>query len=165
MHCFPLSDVSFRSGHQAGGTKETHINFDLLSVGILNGWVIALYPHILDELGCRGHQSVHVEEGTVRRREPVKQLLPTPPFLSTVSEVATGLFGVRGSTGSEDDDVVLPPRHNVSLVGRAAGGWWTANLCDITNYQLCFQGDEFFYNGQTGVEFMRCPAHNSRVER
>lgn len=95
MHCFPLIDVSFRSGHQAGGTRETHVNLDLLSVGVLNGWVIALYPHILDELSCRGHQSVHVEEGTVRRGEPVKQLLPTPPFLSTVSEVPTGLFGVE----------------------------------------------------------------------
>ena len=36
--------------------RETYINFYLLPVRIFYGWIVALYPHILYELGCLIYQ-------------------------------------------------------------------------------------------------------------
>lgn len=35
--------------------SKTHIDLDLLAVRVFNGWVIAFYPNVLDELGCMFH--------------------------------------------------------------------------------------------------------------
>ena len=58
----------------------SHIDFDLFSVRVLDGRIIALYPHILYKLRCPC-LSESFCQGPMRilRGVPVRQLLPTPP--------------------------------------------------------------------------------------
>lgn len=63
------------------------INFDLLSVAVLDGRIIGLDPDIMDELSFVCLVSVKSWSGPCCKLSQVRQLLPTPPGLDQVSLV------------------------------------------------------------------------------
>jgi hypothetical protein len=80
---------------------RAYIDLDLLPVRILDGGIIALYPHILDKLRYIGCQILVYAAGIQCHvdKVPVRQLLPTPPCVALASAALQVRVGRRGGGG------------------------------------------------------------------
>lgn len=104
--------------------EQTYIDFDLFPVGVFDGGVIALDPHILHELRWNLSELLSMR---LLSCVPVRQLLPTPP--GRLCELVS-VRRTSPQTCTENDNVVFSPRHCQPLAISSQAPL-DRHLCDI----------------------------------
>ena len=90
---------------------HAHINLDLLSVRVLDGWVVALDPYVLHKLGFGMSASILAYLG---RASSNRSDSFCPHLLRSIDEYGLLLHARRGLTGAENNDMIFSSRTRFS---------------------------------------------------